>query len=202
MLKKLVLIAVAVSVSACASAPGKYAVKSSRSYQKPYDEVWEDIVRWFAKNNIPIKNIAKDSGVIYAESSRFDDAVADCGQPGLDPVLGRRANFNVFVSHSGTESTVSVNTDFTEMRRHGFPAREVTLPCSSRGVLEGLVLSSVSSSGASTPSTLEVGTKLFTKAGALLGTVTEISDSKVKVSLTTGGATTVTKEQAIEMMQK
>ena len=135
-----VLVATATLV-ACATAPANYSVNKSRSYDKGYDQVWEDLVSFFASNNIPIKNIAKDSGVIYAESTRFDDSYADCGKPGIMAVVGRKANFNVFVNRSGAKPAVSVNTDFTEFRR--FDTAQTTVQCNSKGIIEARLLDSV-----------------------------------------------------------
>src|ERR1035441_3364490 len=160
MLKKLVLVAVTVAVSACASGPGKYALKNSRSYQKPYDQVWEDVVAWFAKNNVAIKTIEKVSGVIYAERASFDDTVADCGKPGLTLLqpVGRRASFNVFVNHASSEPTVTITTQFEEIRAFG--ANRSTVACVSKGVLENLILSSISPSAApATRATTELNCK-------------------------------------------
>jgi len=107
----------------------------------PFEDVWEDIVAAFATRNIQVKNIAKDSGVIYAETARFDDSMADCGKPGLFVVQARRANFNVFVTRSGMKPVVSVNTEFTETRR--FQDNVMTVPCNSKGVLEQMILQSI-----------------------------------------------------------
>ncbi|AXK71262.1 hypothetical protein DWG18_02460 [Lysobacter sp. TY2-98] len=128
-------------LAGCATAPANYSVSNSRTYDKSYDEVWEQIVAAFASRNIQVKNIAKDSGVIYAEAARFDDSMADCGKPGLFMVQGRRANFNVFVSRSAGKPTVSVNTEFSETRR--FENNVFTVPCNSKGVLEGMILNSI-----------------------------------------------------------
>ena len=142
MLKKLSAIVVALTVSACSTPPATYNVKNSMSYQKSYDSVWEDIVSFLARNNFQIKNIAKDSGVIYAEAVRFDHSAADCGSPGILKVVGRRANFNIFVNRSGKIPVVSVNTEFTEMRT--FDGAVSTVQCNSRGMLEDRILSSIS----------------------------------------------------------
>ena len=134
------------AISGCATAPGMHTVQNNRTYQVSYDQAWEDVVSFFASRNIQIKNIAKDSGVIYAETARFDDSMADCGKPGLFQVVGRRANFNVFVRRSSSGGTqVSVNTDFAETRR--FENNIVNVQCNSYGTLENLVLNSVSPAG-------------------------------------------------------
>jgi len=139
--KRIAILAAASALASCATAPANYSVNNSRSYDKGYDQVWEDLVSFFASNNIPIKNIAKDSGVIYAESTRFDDSYADCGKPGLMAVVGRKANFNVFVNRSGSTPAVSVNTEFTEFRR--FDTAQTTVQCNSKGIIEARLLDSV-----------------------------------------------------------
>ena len=138
----LATILTATVLSGCATPPGTYTVANTKSYQKPYDQVWEELVAHFARRNIQIKNIAKDSGVIYAEAARFDDTVADCGKPGIFQVVGRRANFNVFVTRSAKDPVVSVNSEFTETRR--FESNVQTVQCNSRGILEASILGAVS----------------------------------------------------------
>lgn len=135
------ILAATAVLASCATAPASYSVNNSRSYDKSYDQVWEDLVSFFASNNIPIKNIAKDSGVIYAESARFDDSYADCGKPGIMLVVGRKANFNVFVNRSSSKPAVSVNTEFTEFRR--FDSAQTTVQCNSKGILEARLLDAV-----------------------------------------------------------
>lgn len=125
----------------CATAPATYTFDNSRTYDREFDDVWESIVQYFATNNIEIKNIAKDSGVIYAERARFDDSVADCGSAGLASVVGRTANFNVFVTDRNGQTNVSVNTRFNEVRRFDYNNWEQE--CSSRGVLETTILDAI-----------------------------------------------------------
>jgi hypothetical protein len=148
MLKKFGLATVVVSaamMAGCVTAPGVHTVQNTRTYQMSYDQTWENVVSFFASRNIQIKNIAKDSGVIYAEAARFDDSMADCGKPGIFQIVGRKANFNVFVKHAGNGTQVSVNTDFSETRR--FENNVTTIQCNSYGTLENLVLNAASSTG-------------------------------------------------------
>jgi hypothetical protein len=125
----------------CATAPATYTFSNSKSYSRPYDQVWEDLVGFFAKNNIQIKNIAKDSGVIYAESTTFSDNSADCGEAGLWRPVSRLANLNVFVARATAEPTVQVNTRFFETRR--FDNSLTTVECNSKGVVERTIIESV-----------------------------------------------------------
>jgi len=129
-------------LTSCATAPGSYTFSNTQSYSRPYDQVWEELVGFFAKNNIQIKNIAKDSGVIYAESATFSDNSADCGDPGLWSRSSRLFNLNVFVSRSVSDPTVHVNTKFFETRR--FENSVTTVECNSKGAVERAVLASIS----------------------------------------------------------
>lgn len=130
-------------LAGCATMPATYTVSNSRTYNQEYDAVWEKIVQFFASRNIPIKNIAKDSGVIYAENTSFDASYADCGTGGLMVPFAHRASINVFVTRSGEKPTVSVNTQFEEMRR--FDANTQTVRCNSKGVIEQAVLDAIGS---------------------------------------------------------
>jgi len=138
-----VAIAALLVMSGCATAPQRHNVQSSETYSLSYDVAWERVVSYFASHNIQIKNIAKDSGVIYAEASTFDDSVADCGKPGLFAITGRRATFNVFVRKVAGGAQVSVNTDF--MEELAFGQSRTTRQCTSRGLLESAILGAVRS---------------------------------------------------------
>ncbi len=131
-------------MAGCATAPGVRTIENSRTYPMSYDQTWQDVVAVFAQNNIQIKNIAKDSGVIYAEGGNFDDTMADCGSPGLLIVSGRHVNFNVFVRSLGVSTQVSVNTNFTENLRFGNNfATMSTMRCTSYGRIETFILNSI-----------------------------------------------------------
>lgn len=131
-----------VLMSGCATAPKVHQIDNSRTYQIGYDKVWEDIVSFFATRNIPIKNIAKDSGVIYAETFNIDKSFADCGTPGLAIAGKLHANFNVFVRKlDENETSVSVNSSFSEQRQ--FQSNITQVDCNSFGILEKNILDSI-----------------------------------------------------------
>ena len=98
-------------------------------------------MQFLASRNIQIKNIAKDSGIIYAEAARFTDGVADCGKPGIATVVARRATFNIFVYRATGVPVVTVNTEFAESRRFDGPI--MTVPCNTTGQLEAAILDAV-----------------------------------------------------------
>lgn len=139
-IKILAVALVGITMVGCATAPKPHDVDNSRTYPTSYDQTWENIVSFFASRNIQIKNIAKDSGVIYAEKASFDDSLADCGKSGMFTPVAHRALLNVFVKKVPAGTSVSVNTDFSETRRFG--DNVTTVQCTSYGTLERAILES------------------------------------------------------------
>lgn len=133
------LVILAASLTGCAIAPAPHVFESSAVVPRSYDAAWTDIIAFMASRNIPLKNIAKDSGVIYTERTEFNDDEADCGRPGMMTSSRRQASMNVFVRRIDDKSTsVSVNTSFVERRSFdGIPSE---VRCTSRGGVEIMVL--------------------------------------------------------------
>src|SRR3972149_2690182 len=129
-----------VMLASCATAPATYNYEKSKSYSRTYDQIWEDVIGFFASRNIQIKTIEKDSGVIYAETNRFDEKLADCGHPGIASVVTRTVSLNVFVMRSERDPKVNVNTKFIETRQ--FDRSIWTVECNSKGVIEQAILES------------------------------------------------------------
>lgn len=84
----LTIAAVSFALSGCAGGfgPPQYnppdtAEKDySKTFAADYSSVWDGAVEWFAINNVPIKNLDKDSGVISSEYSLGSDYTQiDCG---------------------------------------------------------------------------------------------------------------------------
>jgi len=125
----------------CATPPKATNFEKSKTYSISKDMIWEKLISFFTSNNIQIKTIEKDSGVIYAERANADQSFADCGQPGLAAEMARPATLNVFVRTTGDKTEVTVNTQFTSIRI--FDGRTMTAPCHSTGLLERQLLSSL-----------------------------------------------------------
>lgn len=73
----------------------------SEAYDADFSSVWNNAVDWFATNNIPIKNIEKDSGIISSEYTLGSDATQlDCGsyeQPATVVKPNFTANINILI---------------------------------------------------------------------------------------------------------
>jgi len=115
-----------------------------------YDATWAALVRALAKENVPLRAIARDSGVIAS-----DDAVtpiglwADCGAVGDDRVEGEAiVSFTLFVEPNGAGATrVQVNSKMrTQAHRKGSSGKLKPLPvypCASTGRFEANLLETV-----------------------------------------------------------
>jgi hypothetical protein len=111
---------------ACASTPPvKHSFESSKVYHADYDKVWESIIEAFARNNIPIKTLDKNSGLVVSEdqyipfTTRYgtkivDAEYCDCGGGGsLRSYSDLSGKFNVFVKKlNGSDTAVQVNAFF------------------------------------------------------------------------------------------
>src|SRR5262245_45148286 len=105
-----------------------------------YDDTWKAFIRALAMDNVPIRAVAKDSGVIASDDFVSTIGVyADCGRVG-DVVLEGEAlvAFTVFAQPSLTGGTdFQVNSKMrTQSYRRGFFSRlrsEPVYPCVSTG---------------------------------------------------------------------
>jgi hypothetical protein len=89
--------------------PGPY----TEQLDAPYDGVWRALVRVLARENVQIRAIARDSGVIASEAVPTTIGLyADCGRFGDERVEGdAQVAFTIFVQAvSATQTTVQVNT--------------------------------------------------------------------------------------------
>lgn len=145
-MKKLITVAaLAASLSGCASLPDAVSVERTAQTTKSKDIVWSNLIEFFASENISIKTIEKDSGIVYAERSISGanglSEWATCGSAGLMAEPVRQAlDLNVFVRDGGSTSeprtSITVNTRFSETRKSAWDNTLSSVDCKSLGVLE------------------------------------------------------------------
>lgn len=185
--------------------------------------VFESLLSVVQSHNLSVDVLEKQSGFMQFKNATLQPSQLDqyCRYPYVKPnttkpmrtfVESTRTilpNVGGSVSLSVLLSPLSANSTKVKIHSSWFArfGTAAVVPCTSLSVLEKEVEADLRAhlSGtvaAPTPPGLRYGTKLFTKDGAAFGTVMEISDSTVKVSLVKGGATTITKEQALSMMAK
>jgi hypothetical protein len=115
----------------------------------PYEVVWRALVRALARENVQIRTIARDSGVIASEAVPTTIGLyADCGRFGDERVEGdAQVAFTIFVEAvSATHTAVQVNTRMrtdTYARGGGPPKLRPGLPCASTGRWEANLLDTV-----------------------------------------------------------
>jgi hypothetical protein len=114
-----------------------------------YDAAWTALVRALAKENVPLRAIARDSGVIASDDFIAPIGVyADCGRVGDDRVEGEAlVAFTLFVEPNGTWTRVLVNSKMrTHMQRKGSSGKLRPSPvyqCASTGRFEANLFDAV-----------------------------------------------------------
>jgi hypothetical protein len=77
-----------------------------------YDETWTALVRALAQPSVPLRAIARDSGVVA--SDEFVSPInlyADCGQSGGDQLEGEAiVSFTIFAERNGGSTRLHVNS--------------------------------------------------------------------------------------------
>jgi hypothetical protein len=87
-----------------------------------YDTTWKALIRALAMENVPLRAIAKDSGVIASDDFVSPIGVyADCGRLGDVAIEGEAlVAFTVFVQPNGNGTDIQVNTKMrTQAYRRG-----------------------------------------------------------------------------------
>jgi hypothetical protein len=126
--------------------PPPYRAEVNASYER----TWPAIVRALGRQNVPIRAIARDSGVIASDEFVSPiNVYADCGQIGGDQVEGEAlVSFTLFAEPNGPSSTrVQVNSKMrTQAHRRGTSGSLSATPvlnCASTGRFEANLLDNV-----------------------------------------------------------
>lgn len=143
----IVISIVLITVGGCITFPQVHPVRNSRTYQVPYNQVWNYMVSFFDVHNIPIEKMDKSDGIIHAEMSTFANSMADCGKQALSNNVSRHAKIKVLVKSVQEGTQVTVTTYFSEIRN--FVGAREKVHCNSYGVLESEVLHAVPSARSS-----------------------------------------------------
>jgi hypothetical protein len=140
------IIACTLVLSGCVTAPSTYTFNKSRTYPESKEEIWQRAVEFFATNNLSIKTIEKDSGIIAAErmigapsSGGTILDMASCGVGALEVPVAQTLDLNLFVKTTSSGTNVTVNTRFSESRHFGNDPPH-TVECNSTGTLEQKIL--------------------------------------------------------------
>jgi hypothetical protein len=115
----------------------------------PYDATWTALIRALARENFPLKVVARDSGVVST-----DDVVtpiglyADCGRRGGDRIEGEAlVLFTVFAQSDGGSTDLLINSKMrTQAHRPGESGKLKIAPvyqCASTGRFEANLVDAV-----------------------------------------------------------
>jgi hypothetical protein len=118
----------------------------------PYDLAWTALVHALAKGNIPLRAIARDSGVIASDEFLTPIGVfADCGRIGDDRIEGEAlVSFTIFAEDNGPETRLMINSKMrTQAARRGSSGKLNPTPvyqCASTGRFEANLFDAVQES--------------------------------------------------------
>lgn len=118
----------------------------------PYDAAWSALVHALAKGNIPLRAIARDSGVIASDEFVTPIGLfADCGRIGDDRIEGEAVvSFTIFAEDSGPETRLLINSKMrTQAARRGSSGKLRPMPvylCASTGRFEANLFEAVQES--------------------------------------------------------
>jgi hypothetical protein len=142
----------ALALTACARphvsplAPPPYRAEIAAGYER----TWSALVRALARENLPLRAIARDSGVIASDDTVTPIGLwADCGSEGDDRVEGEAlVSFTLFVEPNGGDATrLQVNSKMrTQAHRKGSSGKLKPMPvypCASTGRFEATLVETV-----------------------------------------------------------
>ena len=135
-------------VSCSYKPPTTYSFENTRLYGLEFEAVWDKVVEWFVKSNVPIKSMEKGSGFIATEYDldvRSYQQYCDCGKSGLYQSLSEPVgNLNVLVRTEGDSVKVTISSSFksrlTTTDMQGENPTHNTAICTSKGVVERSIL--------------------------------------------------------------
>jgi len=114
-----------------------------------YDATWTALVRALAKQNLPLRAIARDSGVIATDDVVTPIGVySDCGRNGDDQLEGEAlVTFTVFAEPTGDSTRLQINSSMrTQGHRTGSSGKLKTnpvYPCASTGRFEANLVDAI-----------------------------------------------------------
>ena len=107
----------ATGIAACVTPAQTFQYDNSRDVTASYDTTWERTITVLASNNLPIKTLEKDSGIVVAENELVSVASmgesVSCPSSMLATPIGGVMNYNILVRKTGEEtSNVTINTRY------------------------------------------------------------------------------------------
>lgn len=129
--------------------PKQYQFDKSRIINKTYEDTWTRVISWMAANNIPIRLIDKNSGIIESKDKidmSFLLNCMDCGTAGItENQTNYSGNFNIqVIKKSDNQTEVYFNAFFRAVLERVVSSDPNSPPltyfnpilCASTGVLE------------------------------------------------------------------
>ena len=110
-----------------------------------YDKTWKAIIRSLARQNLPLRAVARDSGVIATDDFVTPiNLYADCGQVSGEQLQGESlVSFTIFVEPEGDQTRVQVNAKMRSRGSAGWLRARPAYQCASTDKFEANLLDAV-----------------------------------------------------------
>lgn len=147
-IKSIIMAVALLPFAGCVTPAQSFQYDNSRQVDASFDETWERTINVLASNNLPIKTLEKDSGIVVAENELVSAASmgesASCPTSLLLTPIGGAMNYNILVRRgdAGT-SNVTINTRYQMNYRDTNGAISTDL-CNSNGNVERKLLNAIS----------------------------------------------------------
>ena len=149
-LRKISGIFAIVFLSACASAPQVVIepFDTSSTVEGSFDNTWAKAVRFLSTNQIGIKTIEKDSGLIVLENTSMSPQLiaqyCAVNVPFMSTLDSGKASGNLTVVDDGGFTTASVNISFSATTKFCYEGCNYsTVSCPSKGLFETQLLNAL-----------------------------------------------------------
>ena len=148
---RITIVTLSLLLTSCVTSPLVHQFDSQRIYPQSKDIVWSALMKFFTENNVQIKTIEKDSGIIYAEREYIGpdhqmalETIADCGKRPMVTAGQASLSLNVFVHEQEGVVSVTINTSISRQwistGNIFAPSTRFTAPCNSKGAIEEMLL--------------------------------------------------------------
>jgi hypothetical protein len=114
-----------------------------------YEDTWAAMVRALGQQNVPLRAIARDSGVVASDEFASPiNLYADCGQVSGDQLEGEAVvSFTIFAEPNGASTLIQVNSKMrTQAHRRGRSGKlkpDPVYQCASTGRFEANLIDAV-----------------------------------------------------------
>jgi hypothetical protein len=135
------ILAIFALISGCVSTPEALIFDNARTYNKPQEEVWQNLMQFFESSSIPVKTQDKEKGTLVAvRKLKRASIYAECGISDVSSVRDGVLTVKISLqSLGGAKTRATVDVTYTAFRIFAGITKN-RIECFSNGTLEEEIL--------------------------------------------------------------